>query len=357
MQYGEVIGQEDIKQRFRQLVAADRVPQGILLCGPQGCGKMALALALASHLLCESHTEDDSCGHCSQCAMLRKWEHPDLHFTFPTIKPTGMSSDRQPVSDDYMRQWHEMILRSPYITINEWMECMGAANQQAIITAAESDALARKLSLKASQNGYKVSIIWLPERMNGASANKLLKLLEEPPAHTVFIMVSDAPEQLLDTVRSRVQRIDIKRIDEDSIADALVSRRAIDEDTARRLARLANGSWNKAVEELDTGNENRMFLDLFIQLMRLAYLRNIKELRQWSETAASLGREKQKRLLTYFLRMVRENFMHNSRPHGPVPPMRPASCRAPICFISIRTWNVSASTLMSWRKSTLSSAM
>lgn len=311
MQYSEVIGQEDIKQRFRQLVAADRVPQGILLCGPQGCGKMALALALASHLLCEDHTGGDSCGHCRQCAMLRKWEHPDLHFTFPTVKPAGASSDRQPVSDDYMRQWHEMILRSPYITLNEWMECMHAANQQAIITAAESDALGRKLSLKASQDGYKVSIIWQPERMNGASANKLLKLLEEPPAHTVFIMVSEAPEQLLDTVRSRVQRIDVKKIDETSIARALVERRAIDEDTAARLARLANGSWNKAVEELDAGNENRLFLELFIQLMRIAYLRNIKDLRKWSETVAAFGREKQKRMLEYFMRMVRENFMYN----------------------------------------------
>lgn len=312
MKFSEVIGQEDAKKRFLQMVRENRVPQGILLCGQSGVGKMALAMAFASYLLCERHdTQDDACEECHQCAMLRKWEHPDLHFTYPTIKPTGSSSDYQPISDDFTREWHTMICKSPYFTLNDWMEYMNAANQQAIITGAESDDLTRKLSLKSSQGGYKVSIIWMPERMKQTSANKLLKLLEEPPAHTVFIMVSEAPEQLLDTIRSRVQRIDIKKIATKDIESALVERRGLDNETAQRIARVANGSWNKALNELDTGNENRMFLDMFIMLMRFAYMRDIHSLRKWSESVSEYGRERQKRMLVYFERMIRENFMYN----------------------------------------------
>ena len=184
-------------------------------------------------------------------------------------------------------------------------------NQQAIITAGESDDLVRKLSLKSSQGGYKVSIIWLPERMNIACANKLLKLIEEPPSQTVFLMVCEEPDRLLETIRSRVQRIDVKLLPTETIAKALVERRGVDENLAKRIARLANGSWLKALQELQVGTENEQFLDLFISLMRLAYQRKVKELRKWSDTMAAFGREKQKRFLDFFLRMVRESFMFN----------------------------------------------
>jgi DNA polymerase-3 subunit delta' len=191
------------------------------------------------------------------------------------------------------------------------MTAIDAENQQAIITAGESDELVRKLSLKSSQGGYKVSVIWLPERMNIACANKLLKLIEEPPQQTVFIMVCEEPDKLLETIRSRVQRIDVKKIDNAAIQQALVERRGIDENAAQRIARLSNGSWTKALAELQAGSENEQFLDLFIMLMRLAYQRKIKDLRKWSETMAAFGREKQKRFLQFFLHMIRENFMYN----------------------------------------------
>ena len=303
MKFDEVIGQEEAKQRLMQMVGEERLPHALMLCGPQGVGKKALAMAFACHLL-------EGRGH---EVMLQKMEHPDLHFTYPTIKLPSMGSDHKPTSDDFAREWHELIMQGPYFTMDEWMTAMGGDNQQAIITAGESDALVRKLSLKSSQGGRKVSVVWLPERMNIECANKLLKLIEEPPQQTVFIMVSEEPDKLLDTIRSRVQRIDVKRIADDDICRALMERRGIAEEAARRISRLANGSWLKALQELQVGTENDQFLELFISLMRLAYQRKIRDLRKWSETMAGFGREKQKRFLDFFLRMTRENFMYNFR--------------------------------------------
>ena len=322
MTFSEVIGQEDIKKRLMRLISEERIPHAMMLCGPVGCGKLAMALAFASHLLTERKVEaqgffgedngDQQIVHDDRAeAMLKQWAHPDLHFTYPTIKPPSMGSDHQPISDDFAKEWRELLLQTQYPTFDQWLSAMNASNQQGIITGAESDELARKLSLKSSQGGYKVSIIWLPERMNATSANKLLKLLEEPPQQTVFIMVSEEPELLLETIRSRVQRIDLKKTDNDAIEKALIEKRGIDQESAHRIARIANGNWNKALEELDASNENQQFFDLFVMLMRLAYTRKIQDLKKWSENIASFGREKQKRMINYFLRMIRENFVYN----------------------------------------------
>ena len=303
MHWSEVIGQQEAQERLKQMTESGHLPHAMMLCGPQGSGKLALATAFACYLL-------DN-GTPSAQAMLEKLEHPDLHFTYPTIKLPSMGSDHKPVSDDFAKEWHELMMLGPYFTMDEWMQAMGGENQQAIITAGESDELVRKLSLKSSQGGYKVSIIWLPERMNIECANKLLKLIEEPPQQTVFIMVCQEPDKLLETIRSRVQVIDIRKTDNEDIRKALIERRGIDEDAAHRISRLANGNWLKALEELQVGSENELFLDMYIMLMRLAYQRKVKDMQKWSEQMAGMGREKQKRWLTYFLRMTRENFMYN----------------------------------------------
>ena len=298
MTFSEVIGQQDIKGQLVQMVKENRLPHAIMFCGPQGSGKMAMALAFASYLLGES-------------AMIKKWEHPDLHFTFPVFKPTGTTSDYRPTSDDFVHDWRSMLLESSYFTVDRWLKRIKVGNQQAIIYEAESESLIRKLSLKSSQGGYKVSVIWLPERMNTVCANKILKLLEEPPSQTVFILVSDEPDKLLDTIRSRVQRIELKPIAGSDIEEALVSKRGIDTSMARRIAHFACGSWLRALEFLEADNENTEMLELFKTLMRLAYMRNIKDLKTWSEEAAQMGREKQRRMLANFSRMTRENFMYN----------------------------------------------
>ena len=307
------------------MVREERLPHALMLCGPAGCGKMALAIGFAKLLLSQRPKNEPNSMFGEEPAsmfgeeeavsvespMLRKLEHPDLHFTYPTIKLPSMGSDHKPISDDFAREWHELIMAGPYFTMNEWLEQMGGENQQAIITAGESDELVRKLSLKSSQGGYKVSLVWLPERMNIECANKILKLLEEPPSQTVFIMVCQEPDKLLETIRSRVQRIDVKKIADEDVKSALMEKRGLDEDTARRISRMANGNWLKAMAMLSVDSENELFLDMFQTLMRLAYMRKVKELKAWSEQMGAMGREKQKRFLEYFLRLVRENFMYN----------------------------------------------
>ena len=302
MAFEQVIGQREVQQRLTQMVSEGRLPHAIMLCGPQGCGKKALAIGFAQMLLARTANDE---------AMLRKLEHPDLHFTYPTIKLPSMGSDHKPVSDDFAKEWHELVMGGPYFTMTEWLEQMGGENQQAIITAGESDELVRKLSLKSSQGGYKISLVWLPERMNTECANKILKLLEEPPSQTVFIMVSEEPDRLLETIRSRVQRIDVKRIADYDVHKALVEKRGLTENMAQRITRMANGNWLKALQMLSADSENELFLDMFQSLMRLAYQRQVKDLKTWSERMAAMGRERQKRFLEYFLRLVRENFMYN----------------------------------------------
>ena len=302
MTFKDVIGQEDVRDRLLEMSSEGRLPHAIMLCGPTGIGKKALATAFACHLLNDQEEEPP---------MLRNLEHPDLHFTYPTIKLPSMGSDHKPVSDDFAREWHSIMMESPYFSIDQWLNAIGAENQQAIITAGESDELLRKLSLKSSQGGYKVSIVWLPERMNTECANKLLKLIEEPPSQTVFIMVCEEPDKLLATIRSRVQRIDVRKLPTDTIRQSLIERRGIDPEGATRIARLSNGSWMKALEELQVGTESEEFLDLFIMLMRLSYQRKVRDLRKWSDTLSTFGREKQRRFLSFFQRMLRENFIYN----------------------------------------------
>ena len=309
MNFSEVIGQDDVKSRLLTLIESGKMPHSLLLYGAPGCGKMALALALASHLLGENDANNPKAA--SVKAMLDRWEHPDLHFSYPVIRPTGTTADHKMISDDFAKEWHLLLKKGPYFDMDTWLEHMNAANQQAIIFASESDNLTRKLNLKSSMGGYKVAIIWLPERMNVECANKLLKLLEEPPHQTLFIMVSEAPERLLETVRSRTQMIQVKRIDTVVLERALVEKRGLDDDTAHRVAQIANGSWLDAIRMLNADSEAKQFFNDFVGVMRASYRRDIREMKAWSERVATYGREKQKRMLLYFHRMFRENFMYN----------------------------------------------
>lgn len=308
--FKDVVGQEEVKQLLTGSVRSGKVPHALLFTGVSGSGKLPLALAFARYLLCQHPLPDDSCGNCASCRMVDRLAHPDLHFAFPIIKK---KAGRDSVCDDFLPQWREMLERDPYVGLQQWMRRIDAGNQQPQIYVRESDEIQRKLSLKSSQGGYKVMLVWLPEKMNVDCANKLLKLLEEPPVKTVFLLVSEQPDMLLSTIVSRTQRVNLHPLSDQEIEGFLRIRYSLVEEDARDIAHRSAGSLLKAMENIQLSEENRLCFDLFVNLMRMAYKRDIRSLKVWSEQVAGMGRERQKNLLEYCQRMVRENFIMNFR--------------------------------------------
>lgn len=316
MLFRDIIGQEETKRHLRESVREGRIPHAQLFTGISGIGKLQLALAYAQYLNCPNRTESDSCGTCPTCLQYQHLQHPDLHFVFPIV-----GSDE--TCDSFLEQWRQIILDKHYFDLEEWHKALNVETKQSMIYEKESGEILRKLSLKPYGDGYKVMIIWQPEKMNTTTANKLLKMLEEPPAQTVFLLVSEHPEQLLTTIQSRVQTIRIPRLEADTIATALMQK-GVDATKANDIARIANGSYLAALKKSDESEENQQELRDFIALFRDAYtvgvlkdpvkkFESLKRLKQWSLDMADskVGREKQKHFLQYAQQQVRENYIRN----------------------------------------------
>jgi len=319
MLFSEIIGQQEIKKRFIRTVIEQRIPHAQLLRGPEGVGKLGLAIAYAQYICCENRTETDSCGVCPSCVKYKKLVHPDLHFVFPVIKPPSRSSV---VCDDFIAEFRSMVLNSLYFSVNEWYAKISGDAKQGMIYGNESEEIIRKLSLKTYESEYKVMIIWLPEKMNLTCSNKLLKILEEPPEKTVFLLVSNDPDHIITTILSRTQHIHIPRLSEKEITNALLrnDELEVEDEDAGYAAHIANGSYLNAIAVLNEGDENKLNFDRFMLIMRLAWQvgnkkdhASLKTLKKWSDdmAAATIGRERQKNFLSYAQRMTRENFILN----------------------------------------------
>ncbi|MBE6302613.1 MAG: DNA polymerase III subunit delta [Bacteroidales bacterium] len=311
MYFKDIIGQKSIVAQLCRMVDENRLAHALLLTGSSGNGKLPIAVALAHYILCRDRRNGDACGCCPACVKMDKLVHSDLHFVFPVKKKKGSSSDSAPVSDDYIGEWREIFLKEPYFSYSDWLTMLDVENQQPMIYEKESSEILRKLSLKSREGGWKIVIIWLPEKMKEACSNKLLKILEEPPAETLFLLVAESTEHILPTILSRTQRIEIPRIAGDDISAELQRRYALDGDTARSIAQQSGGDWEKAESMLRVDNDKKMYLELFVTLMRMAYRRDIQAMKRWSEQVAALGRERQKGMLEYCQRMIRENFIMN----------------------------------------------
>lgn len=309
MQFKDIVGHEQTKQQLRQAVLEGRIPHAQLFCGASGVGKLPLALAYAQYVQCEHRTAEDSCGVCPTCLQYRNLQHPDLHFAYPIVK-----TDVGDVCDDFADKWREQLLESPYFDLDDWYRRLGVENKQGMIYEKESGEILRKLNLKAFGDGYKVMLIWLPEKMNATCANKLLKLLEEPPEKTLFLLISEQPDQLLSTIISRVQQIRVPRLSEEEIMQGA--------GVSADMAHIANGSLLAALRLQQEDTQNKRFLEQFINLMRDAFtigqisdpkkkFDSLLRLREWSQTMSGLGREEQKAFLQYTQRQVRENYICN----------------------------------------------
>ncbi|MBF0650236.1 DNA polymerase III subunit [Dysgonomonas sp. GY75] len=308
MFFKDIIGQNEVKERLISSAGKGIIPHAQLFCGQEGVGKFPLALAYAQYLNCENPSETDSCGKCPSCVKYNHLAHPDLHFVFPIIKKAAKKKE---VCDDYITEWREFIKQSSYFNLSQWLDHIDAENSQGLIYAKESEEIIRKLSLRIYEAKYKVMIIWLPEKMHESCANKLLKIIEEPTDNTIFLLVSDIPDNIITTIQSRCQRVNIHGVKETDITEALESAYNISPEDAANVAHLANGNYLKAIETISLNEEHKFFFNLFIQMMRASYARNIKEIKAIGNEIAGVGRENQKGFLKYCQRMIREYFVSN----------------------------------------------
>lgn len=309
MLFKDIVGQETVKHRLIHSIVKGRIGHAQLFLGPEGCGKLALAIAYAQFLACVDRGKSDACGACPSCLKFEKLIHPDLHFVYPVS--TTKDVTKNPVSKDFIREWRNAVLENPYLSLSQWYERIGIENKQGIISRNESHEMIRILNLKSFESEYKAMIIWMPEKMNQVAANKVLKILEEPPPKTLFILVSENTHAFLPTVLSRTQIIKIPGINDQSMAKALNEKDGLSPEELRNIVRLANGNYLMARNLLHAKEENEVHLSQFTSMMRFTYAGKIADILQWIDDLVALGREKQKHFLVYATRMIRENFMLN----------------------------------------------
>ena len=306
MNFSRIPGQKEIKAKLLRSVKEERVSHAQLFTGPEGCGSMALALAYARYVSCENRTDYDSCGTCKSCVKYEKLIHPDLHFVFPVIKGKKATD---PVSDNYLEEWREFVKRSPYFTLNNWMDSIEVGNAQGMIFASEASEIIKKLSLKTFESDYKIMIIWLPEKMHQATANKLLKMIEEPPEKTLFLLVSEEPDKVIPTILSRCQLVKVPSFNSSDIKKYLTDRFSIAPDKASDISRVSNGNITRAIELCENEDSSLANLERFKSLMRFAWKRDIVSIINWAEEISTTGREAQKNFISFSMRLLRENLM------------------------------------------------
>ena len=306
MNFSQIPGQTEIKLKLIRSVREERVSHAQLFAGPEGCGSMALALAYARYVSCENRTADDSCGICKSCVKYEKMIHPDLHFVFPVIKGKKATD---PVSDNYIEEWREFVKKSPYFTVNNWFDSIEVGNAQGMIFASEASEIIKKLSLKTFESDFKIMIIWLPEKMHQATSNKLLKMIEEPPDKTLFLLVSEEPDKVIPTILSRCQLVKIPSFTYDVIEQYIIRRFGLSAEKAADISRVSNGNIIRAIELCENEDSSLANLDYFKSLMRHAWKRDVLSIITWSEEMAATGRENQKNFISFSLRLLRENLM------------------------------------------------
>jgi DNA polymerase-3 subunit delta' len=304
MLFQEVIGQSDIKGHLREMVQHNRISHALLFLGKEGCGALPLAIAFAQYIVCQQVKENpgatDACGTCAPCQKAKQLMHPDIHFSYPVIP---RKSGDKPVSTDYISEWREFISQYPYGNVYDWLQFIGAENKQGNITAQECNDILRRLTLKSFESEFKVLILWMPEYL-GNEGNKLLKIIEEPPANTLFILVAENDTLILPTILSRTQLVKIPPITHSELAEALVSRAKLSPEQAAQLAPLAEGNYREALQMIRHADEdwNSLLREWLNSILKTGPIAQVK----WVEEISKLGREKQKQFLRYFNHLLEQ---------------------------------------------------
>lgn len=336
MLFKDIIGQQQVKQNLVELVQHNRLSHALLFIGKEGSGALGLSLALSQYVVCtpkppkggltdiqgaslfgdeppvaESQisnlkSQTDSCGSCPACIKAQQLVHPDIHFSYPVVtKKPGTP----PISTDYISEWREFIKTYPYGNVYDWLQFIGAENKQGNITANECNDIIRKLSLKSFESEYKILIMWLPEYL-GNEGNKLLKLIEEPPANTLFILVAENESLVLPTIVSRCQVIRIPMLETADIEKAIIERNNTDASTARQVASVSEGNYREALQLVKHADEDWQSLlrDWLNAIMKTGPIAQTR----WVEEISKLGREKQKQFLRYFNHLLEQAIRLNA---------------------------------------------
>lgn len=314
MLFSEILGQDHIKSHLTKSADSARIPHAQLFIGPEGSGTLPLAIAYAQYILCKNTDGDNTNGNDACNLKFRNLSHPDLHFVFPVASNSEVKS--HPVSANFLKHWREFVEETPYGSLFDWYKKIDIQNKQGQIGVDEALEIVKSLSLKAYEGGYKVMIIWMADKMNTATANKLLKLLEEPPEKTVFLLIAESQDDILQTILSRCQVLNFGPLGEKAIVDALVSRQNIDAKAALKLAHQAQGNYNKALHLLHKTDDGLPFEEWFVQWVRAAFRAKgnaaaIQDLIAWSEQIAGIGREAQKQFLNFCIDMFRQALLLN----------------------------------------------
>jgi len=314
MLFSEVLGQKHIKNHLTTSVDKGRIAHAQLFVGPEGSGMLPMALAYAQYILC-GNTDNENTGGNDSCNLkFKNFSHPDLHFAFPVTTSDKVKS--KPVSNFYLEEWRQLIDQQPYGNLFDWYKLLGVDNKQGQIGVDEALEIVKSLSLKSYEGGYKVMLIWMAEKMNTQAANKLLKLIEEPPDKTIFILIAEDEEQIINTIKSRCQLLHFPPLAEDAITEALVKHYHIETSVATKIAHQANGNYNKACDLIYQDSEDIQFEKWFILWIRSAFKAKgnksaIHDLISWSEEIAKTGRETQKKFLRFCLNYFRQALLMN----------------------------------------------
>lgn len=314
MQFTDILGQEHLKNHLTQSVDNGRIPHAQLFVGPEGSGTLPMAIAYAQYILCNNANGENNSGNEACNLKFKNFSHPDLHFAFPVT--TSDKAKSHPVSSHYLEEWRQLLKEQPYGNLFDWYKLLGVDNKQGQIGVDEAQDIVKALSLKAYEGGYKVMLIWMAEKMNTACANKLLKLIEEPPNKTVFILIAENEEQIINTIRSRCQVLHFPPLAEDVVKNALVKNYSLDVSVATKIAHQSNGNYNKACDLVYQDSEDLQFETWFIFWIRSAFKAKgnkaaIHDLISWSEDISKTGRETQKQFLNFCLDFFRQALLLN----------------------------------------------